>query len=127
MVNPKRLLISPSRYDLCRFDSCTLRQRNYTEAIMELKKYQVVFVDEYNNWWLVGFFDNLRDAEPQVNEFLNGQCGYDDEGCEVEHLAFGEDAPLGHLEEYPSSFGRCFDRIIEADVGVLEVRGFIFE
>lgn len=93
---------------------------------MELKKYEVVFVDEYNNWYLIGFFDNLLDAEPELNAMLDGYTGYDEDGNECE-LQFGDDTCLGHLVEYAGSFSPCFDRIIEADVGGLEVRGFIFE
>lgn len=94
---------------------------------MELKKYQVVFVDEYNNWWLIGFFNDLRDAEPQLNEFLKEYSGYGDDGVKVDRLTLGYDEPLSPLVEYTSTFGMCFDKIIEADVGVLEIRGFVFE
>lgn len=34
-------------------------------------KYQVVFVDEYSNWWLCGFYDDLNEALPQANAFLS--------------------------------------------------------
>jgi hypothetical protein len=37
----------------------------------ELKKYEVFIQDEWNNLWLVGFYDNLEDAIPEVNEFLD--------------------------------------------------------
>lgn len=92
---------------------------------MKLKKYQVVFVDEYNNWWLIGFFDNLIDAEPELNSMLKDYKMIDDDGEEVE-CQFGNDTLLGHLEEYPSTFSMCFDRIIEVSEGCVEVRGFIF-
>ena len=93
---------------------------------MGLKKYQVVFVDEYNNWWLVGFFDNLRDAEPQLNDYLKcyNACEGDEE---YDHFAFGDNETLGPLTEYMATSGWCFDRIIDVDAGVIEVRGFIFE
>ena len=90
------------------------------------KKYQVVFVDEYNNWWFIGFFDNLRDAEPEINSYLEGykmEGDEDDEGLEPQ---FGDDAPLGKLEEYAGSFNSIFDRTIATDSGCVAVRGFIF-
>ena len=96
---------------------------------MELKKYQVVFVDEYNNWYLIGFFDNLQDAEEELNEYLKDYkyVDVDDYNEEMKECQFGDDKPLGHLQEYPSSFGKCFDLIIDADCGCVQVRGFIFE
>lgn len=92
---------------------------------LELKKYQVVFVDEYNNWYLVGFFDNLRDAEPQLNSMLEGYIGYDEDGNKIK-LQFGDDTELGPLVEYAGSFSPVFDRILDADVGCIQVRGFVF-
>lgn len=91
----------------------------------ELKKYQVIFVDEYNNWYLIGFFDNLQDAEPDLNNMLKDYTMLNDEDEEVE-CQFGENKSLGHLNEYVSTFGNCFDRVIDADCGCIEVRGFIF-
>ena len=91
-----------------------------------LKKYQVVFVDEYNNWWLVGFFDKLQDAEPQLNEMLKEYVGIDYDGNEYK-VQFGDDTQLGHLTEYASTYGSCFDTEISCDCGCIEVRGFIFE
>ena len=95
-------------------------------AKMKLKKYQVVFVDEYNNWYLIGFFNDLREAEPGLNEMLRDYVGYDDDGNKCE-FQFGDDTVLGHLVEYPGTFSPVFDRILDADVGCIQVRGFIFE
>ena len=92
---------------------------------LKLKKYQVVFVDEYNNWYLIGFFDNLRDAEPQLNVMLEGYTGYDDDDNRIQ-LQFGDDTDLGPLQEYAGSLSPVFDRIIDTDVGCIQVRGFVF-
>lgn len=92
---------------------------------MTLKKYQVVFVDEYNNWYLIGFFDNLQDAEPGLNTMLEGYTGYDDDGNKCT-FQFGDNTTLGHLTEYAGTMSACFDRILDADVGCIQVRGFIF-
>lgn len=93
---------------------------------MELKKYQVVFVDEYSIWYLIGFFDDLQDAEPELNEYLKTYVGYDDDGNECT-FKFGDNESLGHLQEYTGTFGSCFDRILDASCGCIQVRGFIFE
>lgn len=91
-------------------------------------KYQVVFVDEYNNWYLVGFFNDLKAAEPEVREYLSG---YEFEDCD----ANAENSPerqaelleeASHLAEYPSTFCSCFDKIIDTTCGYVEIRGFIF-
>ena len=89
------------------------------------KKYQVIFVDEYNNWFLVGFFDNLEDAVPEVNSYLETyEFEEDDELSGVPQ--FGKNANLGELTEYASTFSFCFDRIINTTCGCVEVRGFVF-
>ena len=91
------------------------------------KKYQVVFVDEYNNWYLVGFFDKLEDAVPEVNAYLESyELEEDEEGNTGVDPQFGKDASLGELTEYASTFSSCFDRIIDTTCGCVQVRGFIF-
>ena len=95
------------------------------EGCVTNKKYQVVFVDEYNNWYLVGFFDNLEDAVPEVNSYLETyECDEDDEISGVPQ--FGKDGNLGELTEYASTTSFCFDRIIDTTSGCVEVSGFIF-
>ena len=92
-------------------------------------KYQVVFVDEYNNWWLIGFFNNLQDAEPALNDYLKDYELSDDEmEDDSDSLVpeFGEGKSLGELTEYASTFSTCFDRIISTTCGTVEIRGFVF-
>ena len=87
-----------------------------SEGYVTSHKYQVVFVDEYNNWYLIGFFEKLEDAEPLVREYLEG---YDfEDGITIEEAC--------HLEEYASTFCSCFDKIIDTTCGCVEVRGFIY-
>lgn len=75
----------------------------------ELKKYEVFIQDEWNNIYLVGFYDNLEDAIPEVNEFLETY-----------------NTKIDELKEYPSTFGPCFDREVETPNGeIVMVRGFI--
>lgn len=93
----------------------------------QLKKYQVIFVDEYNNWYLIGFFDDLKEAEPSLNSYLEGYLAYgEDDEEEVWQPQFGDDKPLKHLHEYPSTLGSCFDRIIDTTCGAIQIRGFIY-
>ena len=90
-------------------------------------KYQVVFVDVYGDWYLIGFFDNLADAEDEVNSYLEQYEPDQEEYPGATELRFGEDTVLGHLTEYVSTFNLCFDRIINTCEGCVEVRGFIFK
>lgn len=101
---------------------------------MDIKQrtiYQVFVSDEWDNWWYVGEFNSLSDAEPQVNNFLSTYELYVDDS-EVDDPdvpkgvpQFGEGGNLGPLTEYPSTFGPCFDRVIPVDSGSLHVGGFI--
>lgn len=76
-----------------------------------MKKYQVIFQDEYNNLFEVGFYDKLEDSIKDVNEYLEPYEEHIDE-----------------LEEYASTFGYAFDKEIytKQDFSVM-IRGFIHE
>lgn len=74
-----------------------------------MKKYQVFIQDEWNNLWLMGFYDTLDEALPDVNSFL--------EVYEVK---------IDSLNERVSTFGSCFDTEVETNDGeIIMVRGFI--
>lgn len=67
--------------------------------------------DEWNNLYLIGFYDNLSDAIPEINDWLEIY-----------------DVKIDELEEYASTFGYAFDKEIETkDETVLMVRGFILK
>jgi hypothetical protein len=67
--------------------------------------------DEWNNLYWVGEFTNLSDAIPDINEWL-----------EIYKVSINE------LNEYPSTFGMCFDTEIETpNEETVMVRGFILE
>lgn len=93
-------------------------------------KYQVVFVDEYENWWLCGFYDNLKEALPQVNAFLSQYEPDKDAYCEDEvadgPLWLGEGSPFGDLTEYAGTLGPVFDITLYATCGTIQVRGFAY-
>lgn len=80
------------------------------------KIYEVIFVDEYNNFWFVGFYHNLQNAVPDINDHLRAY-----------------NTSVDHIEEYPSTLGTCFDFEVignkEIDDGYTGcmVRGFIFD
>lgn len=91
-----------------------------------MKMYQVFLQDEWNNNYLLGFFKNLDDCIPAVNDYLKG---------------YGDGTHLlkpGDISEYPSTFGSVFDTgmydvFSDADgefaeeVCGLYVRGFILD
>lgn len=88
-----------------------------TDGMVSNHRYQVVFVDEYNNWYLIGFFEKLSDAEPELKDYLEGY-EFEEEGVTVDEVC--------HLEEYPSTFCTCFDKVIDTTCGCVEIRGFIY-
>lgn len=76
-----------------------------------MKKYQVIFQDEYNNLYEVGFYDKLEDSINDINDYLEP---YEER--------------IEELEEYVSTFGMAFDREIYTKQDLLVmIRGFIHE
>ena len=91
-----------------------------------MKYYQVIFVDEYNNFYEIGNFLHLEDAEPEVNKMLEQYVLAEDDDVDPgASPEFGEGKNLDRLVEYPSTFSMCFDRIIDVEEGCVQVRGFI--
>lgn len=75
------------------------------------EKYLVIMQDEWNNLYYLGEYKRLEDALPDINEWLQPY-----------------NTILGALDEYPSTFGTCFDTEIETpDETILMVRGFVLE
>lgn len=81
--------------------------------------YEVMMQDEYDNLYLLGFYESLDDAIEDINDFISA---YYEDGA----------TPLkkGDLAEYASTFGSCFDREIEWKneddcPGYIMIRGFI--
>lgn len=82
------------------------------------KIYEVWMQDEYNNNYLIGFYHELANAVPAINDFL-----------------IPYEAKIDTLSVYPSTFGECFDtevvRTVENEdddewTGIM-IRGFIFD
>lgn len=75
-----------------------------------MKKYQVIFQDEWNNLYEVGFYDNLNDSIDDINDYLKTY-----------------NAKIEELQEYISTFSKSFDTEIDTESGVVMIRGFIHE
>lgn len=75
-----------------------------------MKKYQVIFQDEWNNLYEVGFYDNLNDSIDDINDYLKTY-----------------NAKIDELQEYISTFSKSFDTEIDTESGVVMIRGFIHE
>lgn len=81
--------------------------------------YEIMMQDEYNNLYLLGFYELLDDAIEDINDFISAY--YEDGAIPLEK---------GDLAEYASTFGACFDREIEWKneddcPGSIMIRGFI--
>ena len=81
--------------------------------------YEVMMQDEYNNLYLLGFYEFLDDAIEDINDFISAY--YEDGAIPLKK---------GDLAEYASTFGSCFDREIEWKneddcPGSIMIRGFI--
>ena len=76
------------------------------------KIYQVICQDEYNNLYNIGFYKNLSEALPDVNDWLSVY-----------------NVKVDNLSERPGTFEPCFDQEVEVDgeSGMcVYIRGFIF-
>lgn len=81
--------------------------------------YEIMMQDEYDNLYLLGFYESLDDALEDINGFIGAY--YEDGAIPLEK---------GDLAEYASTFGTCFDREIEWKneddcPGSVMMRGFI--
>ena len=89
------------------------------------KVYEVIFVDMWDNFYFLGFFDDLKKAVPIINGELSG---------------YGEQYVLKEedFKVYPSTFNECFDLQFsqyfdgnednyDEEVFGCSVRGFIHE
>ena len=81
--------------------------------------YEIVMQDEYDNLYLLGFYESLDDAIEDINDFISAY--YEDGAIPLKK---------GDLAEYASTFGSCFDREIEWKneddcPGSIMIRGFI--
>lgn len=96
----------------------TAKKGNVAKTV-DAPLYEIVMQDEYDNLYLLGFYESLDDAIEDINGFISV---YDEDGA----------IPIkkGDLAEYASTFGSCFDREIEWKnedncPGSIMIRGFI--
>lgn len=83
-----------------------------------MKKYQIIVVNKYNNFYDLGLYNNLDDSIEDINEYL----------------PYGYKLKKGDLKEYSSgnSFGGYVSDILDIDCDDSEiygyqVRGFIYD
>ena len=95
------------------------------------KYYHVIFCDEYDNWYFIGKFTNLRDAEPELNEMLKDSELAEDVSQDEPAMSgtpeFGEGKNLGVLCERAGTMGPAFDVEIGTTCGCCRVGGYISE
>lgn len=92
------------------------------------KYYHVIFCDEYDNWYFIGKFTNLRDAEPDLNAMLkDDKLADNDESTFGQTPEFGEEKNLGILCERAGTMGPVFDVDIPTTCGCCRVGGYISE
>lgn len=96
-----------------------IAEKENSVRVDDAPMYEVMMQDEYDNLYLLGFYQSLDDAIEDINGFIGA---YDGDGA----------VPLekGDLAEYASTFGTCFDREIEWEneedcPGTIMIRGFI--
>lgn len=96
----------------------TAKKENVAKTV-DAPLYEVMMQDEYNNLYLLGFYESLDDAIEDINDFISAY--YEDGAIPIKK---------GDLAEYASTFGACFDREIEWKneddcPGSIMIRGFI--
>lgn len=96
----------------------TAKKENAAKTV-DAPLYQIVMQDEYDNLYLLGFYESLDDAIEDINDFISAY--YEDGAIPLKN---------GDLAEYASTFGSCFDREIEWKneddcPGSIMIRGFI--
>ena len=96
----------------------TAKKGNVAKTV-DAPLYEIVMQDEYDNLYLLGFYESLDDAIEDINDFISAY--YEDGAIPIKK---------GDLAEYASTFGACFDREIEWKneddcPGSIMIRGFI--
>ena len=96
----------------------TAKKGNVAKTV-DAPLYEIMMQDEYDNLYLLGFYESLDDAIEDINDFISAY--YEDGAIPIKK---------GDLAEYASTFGACFDREIEWKneddcPGSIMIRGFI--
>ena len=83
-----------------------------------MRKYQVILQDEYNNLYMVGFYDDLDDSIEELNKYLD---------------IYDVELKKGDLRVYKGVYDDRFDLDLcdifedKEDVRGVMIRGFIYE
>lgn len=96
-----------------------IAEKENTAHTEDAPLYEIVMQDEYDNLYLLGFYESLDDSIEDINDFISAY--YEDGAIPLKK---------GDLAEYASTFGACFDREIEWKndddcPGSIMIRGFI--
>ena len=96
----------------------TVKKENVAKTV-DAPLYEIMMQDEYNDLYLLGFYESLDDAIEDINDFISAY--YEDGAIPIKK---------GDLAEYASTFGACFDREVEWKneddcPGSIMIRGFI--
>lgn len=95
------------------------------------KLYEVIFVDEYNNFLLLGWFSDLDNAIESINKQLSvyGKGKYQLENGDLKeylgtiNICFGMDLPYFFTEK----MGDSFENEIYRELNSCQIRGFVYE
>lgn len=96
-----------------------IAEKENSVRVDDAPMYQIVMQDEYDDLYLLGFYESLDDSIEDINGFISAY--YEDGAIPLKK---------GDLAEYASTFGSCFDREIEWKneddcPGSIMIRGFI--
>lgn len=96
-----------------------IAEKENSVRVDDAPMYQIVMQDEYDNLYLLGFYESLDDAIEDINDSISAY--YEDGAIPLKK---------GDLAEYAPTFGSCFDREIEWKneddcPGSIMIRGFI--
>lgn len=82
-----------------------------------IKKYQVILQDEYNNLYMVGFFDELDDSIEEINKYLD-----------IYEVQLKKGDLKIHTNTYDKGFDTELSDLFEGNEKVegIMIRGFIY-
>lgn len=76
-----------------------------------MKKYQVMILDEWENLYHIGFYEQLDESIDDINNFIQ---------------TYG--VSIDKLEEHVETFDTSFNKLIELEDGsCISIKGFIFD
>lgn len=106
-------------------------QKELYKKIYCKKLYEIIFVDEYENFINLGFYKDLNDAIEDINEQLkeygNGKYKLEKGEVKASPSTFGECFDLDIVNHFIEKLGENFEEEINEDLHGVAIRGFIYE